>query len=101
MTTGGLGSENQGPQVSLPRGVHEGLDPVNPRRLHAFNLTTIFIPRDSFLDQRPGVTASLLLRLSSIFTYASVQNSAFLHIPREIKDDWPPEGWCLMEEINM
>ena len=30
-----------------------------------------------------------------------VQNSAFLHIPWEIKDDWPPEGWCLMEEINM
>ena len=44
MTTGGLGSENQGPQVSLPRGVHEGPDLVNPRRLHAFNLTTIFIP---------------------------------------------------------
>ena len=53
MTTGGLRSENQGPQVSLPRGVHEGPDPVSPRRLHAFNLTSIFIPRDSFLGQRP------------------------------------------------
>ena len=66
MTRSGLGSENQGTQVSLPRGVHEGPDPVNPRGLHAFNLTTIFIPRDSFQGQRPGVT---VLPSSCAFPY--------------------------------
>ena len=74
-----LGSESQGPQVSLPRGVHEGPGPNSPRGLNAFNLTAISIPRDSFLGQRPGVIVlPSSYALSSIFTYSSVQQSACL-----------------------
>lgn len=74
-----LGSENQGPQVSLPRGAHEGPGPNNPRRLNAFDLTAISIPRGSFLGHRPGVIVlPSSYALSSIFTYSSVQQSACL-----------------------